>query len=483
MATLDHSFDLLERRPGWKAEDVLVVTPYVEKEFFERLAKGLGPRRLSVIIDDGCRPEDVDMVTAAVSKVGGKTASDLRCVLGSATGLMHLKLFYIVWRTPGKRTARTLIFGSANATRQGFGGSVNAELIASCSLAVRRHGEVIAWCDAAIAAARSKGHTVVAAARDVELGRGLRLRLPALSVGRKKSALATFDLWVQRGWLLSEYRPDPGFLRVPINLAKGLSQTEQERLVADSGFLVPAKKRLTFPYALPEGQITDALGEDDDDEEDGDLGNWRRKFFVWTQLGEWCSEDCHAREHRHFTKRNHEEREERLRCLETMRLSTVRQRERGRFLSSMTKLWADLGDEAGEMLHDGDALDERYYGAQFDQRIERDLALASDREFRQRYLRGYELSPVPRFRTDILGWRDFIDSLVRQLCLDHARSRSQSRLLHAIREAIDALGRSADVFEKPAELRECLRGMFATGDAGDAAMAKAAKLVIHYNQE
>lgn len=329
MAELDHSFDLFERRPGWKAEEVLVVTPYVEKEFFERLAEGLKPRRLSVIIDDGCRVDDVDMVTAAVSKVGGRTASGLRCVLGSATGLMHLKLFYIVWQTPGKRAARTLIFGSASATRQGFSGSVNAELIASCSLAARRHADVITWCDAAITAARHKGHTVVAAARDVQLGNGLRLRLPALSVGRKKSALTSFDLWVQRGWLLSEYRPDPGFLRVPVNLAKGLSQTEQQRLVADSGFLVPAKKRLTFPYALPEGQAAgDLTNDEDEDEEDGDLGNWRRKLFVWTRLGELCSEDCYALEHRFFKKKNHEEREERLRCLETMRSPLVRQRER-----------------------------------------------------------------------------------------------------------------------------------------------------------
>lgn len=304
----DHSFDLLESRQGWKAVDVLVVAPYVEKEFFERLAKGLRPRRLSVIIDDGCRVGDIGMVTEAVSKIGGATASGLACVLGSSPGLMHLKLFYIVWRTPGKRAARTLIVGSANATKQGFGGSVNAELIASCRLTNGLHAEVIAWCDATIAAARSKGHTRVAAARDVELGKGLRSRLPALSVGRKKSALTSFDLWVQRGWLLSEYRPDPGFLRIPINLAKGLSQTEQQRLVTDSGFLVPTKKRLTFPYALPEGHVASDV-DDEDVDEDEEIANSRRKFFVWTQLGEWCSEECHALEHRHFTKKDYEGRE------------------------------------------------------------------------------------------------------------------------------------------------------------------------------
>lgn len=482
MAPADHSFDLLERRPGWKAEDVLVVTPYVEKQFFELLADGLRPRRLSVIIDDGCRVDDIDMVTEAVSRVGGRPASGLRCVLGSAPGLMHLKLFYIVWRTPGKRTARTLIFGSANATRQGFGGSVNAELIASCSLAIGRHAEVIEWCDAAIAAARSRGHSKVAAARDVELSKGMRLRLPALTVGRRKSALASFDLWVQRGWLLSEYRPDPSFLRIPIHLAKGLSQTEQERLVASSGFLVPAKKRLSFPYALPESEV-DGVAYDDDGDEDDEVGNWRRKFFVWTQLGEWCSDECHAAEHRHFRRKRHEEREARLQRLGTMQSPSVRQSERARFLASLTRLWADFGDEAPEMLRGGDAISEEYYFGQFEQRVERDLALAADKEFRDRYLRGYELSQVPRFRPDVRGWCEFVDSFARQVCLDGARKQGQSRLPRAVLEGAELAGLDETIFDDPDKLVEKLRLIFKNGDLGDAAMARATKVISRYHRD
>ncbi len=482
MATTDHSFDLFERRPGWKAEDVLVVTPYVEREFFTRLAGGLRPRRLSVIIDDGCRLDDVDMVTKAVAKVGGRSASGLRCVLGSAPGLMHLKLFYIVWRTPGKRTARTLIFGSANATRQGFGGLVNAELIASCGLTVGRHADVIAWCDAAIVASRSKASVAVPVARDVELGKGIRLRLPALTVGRKKSAMASFDLWVQRGWLLSEYRPDASFLRIPIHLGKGLSQTDQERVAATSGFFVPAKKRLTFPFAVPEGQTAsgaDVYGGD----EDGDGGNWRRKFFVWTQLGEWCSEACYYAEHHHFRRKGYEEREANLRRLEAMRSDLVRDVERARFLGALAKLWIDFRDDAAELLRGADALDEGYYARLFDQRVDRDLALMGDEEFRGRYLSGYELSQVPRFRPDVRGWRDFIESLVRQVCLDGVRKGSQALLPRVILDAAKSVGRGENIFDDPADLVDLLKRMFEMGEAGDAAMAKAAKLVTRYYLE
>lgn len=472
----NHSFDLFERRKGWKAEDVLVVTPYVERVFFQRLVMGLRPRRMSVIIDDGCRIGDVDMVRETVAKVGGSLTKALACVLGSANGLMHLKLFYIVWKTPGKRTARTLIFGSANATRQGFGGTTNAELIVSTTLTKVQHAEAIAWCEAAIAAARSKTQARVPAARDLELGRGIRLRLPALNIGRKKSAAGSFDLWVQRGWLLSEYRHDPGFLKIPISLSRGLSQTEQERLVAESGFLVPAKKHLTFPYALPDGQSAQ-----DEAEEGDEIGNWRRKFFVWTQLGEWCSAETYSAEHHKFRKKNYEWREARLRCLEMMRSPSVRDAERLRFLGSMNKLWTDLGDEANELLQGEEALDEQHYSELFYKRVDRDLLLVAEEEFRIRYLRGFELSQVPRFRPDVRGWRDFIDSLVRQLCLEQARTRSQSRLFHAISDAVDSIGSSESVFEDQGKLRKILQFIFESCESGDQGAAKAKKLIVEYH--
>ncbi len=481
LSSNDHSFDLLEHRPGWKAEDVLVVTPYVEKEFFERMGEGLRPRRLSVIIDVGCRLDDVEMVKEAMAKVGGRTASGLRCALGSAPGLMHLKLFYIVWRTPGGRTARTLIFGSANATRQGFGGMVNAELIANCSLTTGRHAELIAWCEAVIVAARSKGRVDVPAARDVDLGKGVRLRLPALRVGRRKVAVASFDLWIQRGWLLSEYRTDPGFLRIPINLGKGLSQTAYERIAAASGFFVPAKKRLTFPYALPDGLIGGSDDDDGDGDEEGGGGNWRRKLFVWTQLGEWCSEECHSADGHYFRKKRFDEREAKLRSLETMRSNKARLGERARFLASLSRLWSDFGDEAAEFLRGVDHLDERHYIQQFDQRVERDLTLSADREFRERYLRGYELSQVPRFRTDVRGWRQFLESFVRQLCLDKSQAGGQPRLPHAVLEAMASIGVGNRVFDDPDKLLTLLRLMFEKGESNDAPMTNAAKIISRYH--
>lgn len=481
MVTLQHSFDLFERRQGWKAEQVLVLTPYVEEQFFIRLVKGLRPRRLSVVIDDGCRSDDIDTVKTAVTKVRGKAKSGLTCVLGSAPGLMHLKLFYIVWRTPGKQTARTLVFGSANATKQGFGGSVNAELIATCRLAAGPHGEAIDWCEKVMAATLAEGETTVAGARDLDLGKGVHLRLPGLKIGRRRPELGSFDLWMQRGWLLSEYRPEPNFLRIPIHLSKGLSQTEQTRVAASSGFFVPTTKRLNYPFALPPGQ-RHLDGDHEEGDSEAECGNWRRKYFMWTRLGDWCSEACYQAERATFRRKGCEARERRLECLDTLRSPDILRHERARFLSSLSRLWTDFDEDAAALLRGNASIDDVFYGELFDKRVERDLALMADREFRERYLTGYEISPVPRFRPDIHGWREFLESFAKQICLDGTRLRSQSKLLLAVREAIRATGETARVMDDHDKLLSFLMRLFAEGEGGDKAAAKAARTVARYHR-
>jgi hypothetical protein len=130
MSDIAGSYDLLARRTGWKPQAALIVSPYVEEHFFRTVAGELRPKRMHVVIDDGCRREDLQTVQDAVNACGRKRPPTLRCKLGSARGLVHIKLFYVLWETAGGRAAHSLVFGSANATRQGFSGTDNAELVA-----------------------------------------------------------------------------------------------------------------------------------------------------------------------------------------------------------------------------------------------------------------------------------------------------------------------------------------------------------------
>lgn len=426
------SFDLFSAKIGRKAETVLVITPYVEREFFDQLLAGLRPKWLHVVIDDGCRSDDAQMVSEATAEAPCKTK--LACVLGSAPGLVHLKLFFIVWRTDGGRAERTLIFGSANATRQGFAGSINAELIATCRLTKAKNSSAIDWCERVVAATSARAPVVVEAARDLLVG-DVSVRLPRILIGKSRATISNFDLWVQRGYLLAGYRPEPGFLKVPVHLKRSLGETEQSRIVASTGFEVPPARRLTHSYVGRDG----LLEEDEEFADDGREGviNWRSRFFTWTQLGYWCSEQCHAEHRELFRRRGCEEREQQLQKLSHLQQPAAAEESRRAFVDTLVRVWKGLGTEASSFLEGSHSLDEDHYENVFDRRLRRDLELAEDCEFRDRYITGFEIAQVPRFRTDLRGWREFLSSIARQICLDHARPRPQSLLLHSVREAIE----------------------------------------------
>jgi hypothetical protein len=307
----------------------------------------------------------------------------------------------------------------------------------------------------------------------------MHLRLPGLTVGRLVPELSNLDLWIQRGYLLSEYRPDPSFLRVPIPLARSLAQPEQARIAATLGFATPQTKRFNYAYldSLETSSLYSDLG--DDDEDDDGVANWRRKLFVWTQLGDWCSEACYNEHQEQFRRRGFAERQERLERLEELRTAAALADARDRFLGALSDLWSALGADAPTLLHGRSGIDLGHYRTSFDQRVARDLELADDEEFRKRYIRGYELVQVPRFRNDIAGWREFVNSFARQLCLDETRGRSQSKLMQAVREAFDNAGEDEATFEDPEHLLTALRKIWQRPDRSR--IAEGARTVSQYH--
>lgn len=428
------SYDLLARKGDWKAKAVLIVSPYVEEHFFRKVAADLHPKRMHVVIDDGCRREDLQTVTDAVTSCGRKRVPVLRCKLGSARGLVHIKLFYVVWETTGGRAAHSMVFGSANATRQGFSGSDNAELVVSAKLTASGHSDIIRWCKDVMEATETDEVRSVPMVRDAMLARGMSIRLPAIVVGRTITAVSNFDLWIQRGRLLSDYRPDPGFLHVPLQLARGLPPAELARLAEGEGFAVRQTKSLRYRYVAAPVEFGDEEDEPAESEAT-EIGNWRRKLFVWTNLGDWCSDACFEANEASFRRRGYDDRVLALEQLRALGEPAGRAAAKARFLTRVAALWDRFGDAAPTLLKGRTDLDRGAYEELFDQRVERDLALADDREYRDRFVRGFELVEVPRFRNDVAGWRSFVESFATQLVLDASRGRSQSMLLKAVREA------------------------------------------------
>lgn len=471
MSTTD-SFDLLDARSGRVAEAVLIISPYVEASFFQRVARNLRPKSVHVVIDDGCRREDLESVASALKDGGHRRAPAIR--LGSARGLVHLKLFYVRWRTKGGRKAASLVFGSANATRQGFGGDLNAELLAACELTAAAHRDVIRWCEKVIDATKADDPVSVPDERDAAIAKGLRLRLPALTVGRTVSQVSNFDVWIQRGYLLSEYKADPSFLFVPIPLVKPLPAGEQSLAAARAGFDVRPTRSIRHRY------IDDGSADEVDDPAEADLGkgNWRRKLFTRTQLGEWCSRECYDARRGDFLRKGNELRAEALQHLQELSSKDRLKAARRTFVDKVDELWTLLGDRAPDHLRGSDELDRAHYRKTFDRKVVRDLELAADPEFGRRYVSGFELVEVPRFRNDVAGWRSFIRSLAQQLALDEAKGRSQSRLLRAIRKAVEKEGRDTSELLEPQALLELLRSLL----KGRGAVGEAGRLLSRYHE-
>lgn len=435
-----HHYDLLSRL-GWQALSVLVVTPYVERSFFSRLLSDLRPARLSVVIDDSCRPGDIEMVRSL-----GSSGTTVEVALGVARGLVHAKIFHVAWRTSGGNRAYTLVYGSGNATGAAFDGGVNAEMMCRAKLTAKRHAAVIRWADNVRDAVRAAGQgrpTLIEPHPDLELADGIVIRLPNMRVKPCDAREDSFDLWLQRGHIVSEYRSDPAFMRISIELLADLPPSALERSVNELGFETAPRRRLTRPYVpIPAGT--------------GGNERWKARYFAWTQLGAWCSASCRAERGHLFVKAGHRGR---LQALERLRLLAdpiLLDQAKARHIASLERLWSALGRNARTYLASVDGgLNRGQYSHQFTDLVKHHLALADDKEFCNRYVTGCEVIDVPRFRDDVAAWRAFVTSFARQMHVESMKLRSHSLIFLRMREALSSM--ADDPFRDPSKLVSTLR--------------------------
>lgn len=437
-----HHYDLLARS-DWEAVSALVVSPYVEKTFFTRMVRDLQPATLTVVIDDGCRPDDVAMVQHLANKT-----TKVRVALGSAPGLVHAKVFYVEWRTASGNRAHTLVYGSANATRQAFEGNLNSELLCKVRLTVAKHTPLLEWIGHVINAVSdpSGDDLVIEPVRDAWLANGVQIRLPGLKIKSCANKADNFDLWLQRGRLVSIFRPDASFLRVNVNLLAELPAGELVQRVRGIGFETPMTQRLSIPYVpnVDDGQTWS----------DG-TGHWRSRYFVWTQLGEWCSDSCFRERSHLFRKAGYQVRAANLRLLQQLNEPEPLDEARSQFLNRIDELWATFGQSAETYLKADDGnVDKNFYSTLFDTRVQRDLELAEDLEFRDRYVNGCEVINVPRFRVDPASWRSFAESFTRQLHLESLKGRSTSLIYQYFNAAFADV---EEAFDRPNALLKLLR--------------------------
>jgi hypothetical protein len=448
---MDH-YDLLAR-PDWTAKSVLIVSPYVERKFFKRIVRQLRPSKLTVVIDDGCRPEDVTMILDLA-----RQKTQVCVALGSAPGLVHAKIFHVEWLTPGGQCRHTFVYGSGNATRQAFDGNINSEVMCKVRLTATNHAPILDWAERVFTTASTGApDPMIPPVHDAWLANGISIRLPGMTIKHAGNKANNFDLWLQRGRLLSAFRPDPSFLRVQVKLLNELPSGDAERVVQSIGFEIPKTQRLSYPYVMTAGAA---------DEENDAPGNWRSRYFAWTQLNDWCSDSCFRANRDQFRKAGHEDRLQNLRLLQEMTDPGPKNTACLLFLERVVGLWKAFGPQAATFLESRNGtVDHDLYRRSFEQRVDRDLELAEDEEFKNRYINGCEVIDVPRFRMDPAAWRSFVESFARQTHLEWLKKRSQSLIFQQIYKALDDV--DDDTFDDPRELVKLLRSKWNTTIEGD----------------
>jgi len=429
------SFELFEVPEGYETDLALIIVPYFDPKFAKRLIKQLSPNRVRFILDDGARLEELDRLKEACGQ------TDVKVAVGSARGIVHLKGFYFEFvKLEGKqRRKRRFLFGSANATNAAFSGKINAELIAKVDLSASNDRELLNYLQKLVNTVESDGHVRIKAESFGPLRHPPTFYLPSFKISPVGPS-SGFDSWLQRGLLVAKYKDAQQFLNIAIKLKKALPMDLVGEILVDQGLIeLGARNVVRYPYI---GQPP-IIEESDDDSS----ANWKASYCLWTHFGEWLSDDCYYAHRKIMRAKSSPSRQTKVKeLLDHAGDKSWKDERRQAFLGALDRIWQGLaaaGINPYEFLEgDSGGINEVAFHNKFDKKIEADICLAHDGDFRNRYVNGYEFPKVPHFRQDTEGWKSFVHSFGESIAVEATRSKplSQSKIVKAIRTAISVMG-------------------------------------------
>ncbi len=429
------SYNLLCVPEGYVTDSVLVLAPYFDPVFIKALLDTMKPPHMSVVVDDGASANEI----GALSRLGTACKS-FRIGVASASGLVHIKGYYLVFKaTDGaKGYRRRFIFGSCNATDAAFAGNRNAELFAAVDLKWPEDKGIIEYCRAVRKAVRD-GNGAVQATVGLALARHPTLFLPGFRVSAV-GEIPGFDAWLQLGILAARYRDQQGFMRLGIKLKKNLPQGRTARNLAAQD-LVPDGRRDTLRYAYI-GESSEASAKP----------KWKARYTLWTHFGDWMSDACFRAKRGDMVLGSTEQRRSRVDELRKYGRAGPWRHERGEgFAGAIERGWRAIkisgGDPAEYFAVRKGRADTVTYKEALLNKIDADLGLAEDREFYARYVTGFEFSRVPRFRPDAEAWDAFVLSWCESLAVELKRDGTKSLIAKAMRSRLSTRSARADRFE------------------------------------
>src|SRR4051812_33990043 len=97
-------------------EHLLVIGPYPTVDFFRTFVKRFHPRNVTLVADEGCNKD----VLASIRQYlrGENIVPAVR--FAWCEGIVHAKIYLLQWTSPLKASAWKLVWGSLNASANGF---------------------------------------------------------------------------------------------------------------------------------------------------------------------------------------------------------------------------------------------------------------------------------------------------------------------------------------------------------------------------
>ena len=208
---------------------------------------------------------------------------------------------------------------------------------------------------------------------------------------------------------------------------------------------------LTPPFSL--------IIEEDDDEH---IPNWKARFSVWTQFGDWVSEECFQFHQPAMHSNSAPRKKARLaELLEHKQDSQWKKQRRASFVNAILTVWDDLiateESPSDYLVGDPSGINSAYYNERFEKKLAADLLLARDHDFCARYVSGYDFPKVPKFRQDAPAWEAFVQSWCQSVAVE--ASNSQSLLMRTVRAVFEEKGDTLALLEAN-EIGERLRGVW-----------------------
>lgn len=401
---LDGLFLSQDKPKDSQCSKIIIVGPYPTSGFVKKVISELNPKIVYVVVDESWKPTELEEIENI------KSVQLIRVRTENGVGIVHAKMYYVEYEKDSKYYTR-LFLGSINASQNSV--INNSEFWLSFRLAAFKKNdrdEIKEYFNDLV----SEIATTVKS-RKIELRNQKKQIISILSFPQitKADKIKSFYNWIRSGSFFVKYEPDSTFGCLTVKLNKErLPKEKLNELLKGSIFEnATLKQELRYSY----------VGDKDAKPESE---KWK-KFTVDTRNGLWLSYECLA-SGKDFPPVIAQKSRiiEELKNYDDKKISDKIKY----FVNEVKKLRTN--DELKKIICVPDA-------SKLKKKIDNDIALANNMEFKNRYETGYATINISTNNSEYL--EAIADDFIESCAIKNTKSRVENRMAQIFRNLFEGL--------------------------------------------